>query len=583
LAGLLRDQGYATGAFVGAFVLDARFGLNHGFNTYDDRYGERRRGDDTEFAERRAEAVMESALNWIVSRQSDQPWFAWVHFFDPHTPYDAPDSFAADREPYDAEVAYADATLGSMIRKLKLERTLVVVTSDHGESLGEHGERTHGVFAYDATLRVPLVLWTESGLEPRVVESPARLVDLAPTLLDLLDVTIPDTMEGRSLRSVMNGTAEPVPPAYFEAMNAHLARNWAPLTGVVVDGTKLIDLPIPELYETARDPGETKNLYEEQPEKAQVLAAQLEELHKNFATRTPSTPRVALTSEERARLEALGYVASSFTPRVSLYTEEDDPKALIESANRLDDANAAFDRGETPRGIAEARAVIEENPRFTSAYVVLATMLRRRGELDEAVSLLERAVDGNRRDPSLVVTLGVTLQEAGRLSESARVLEELLDAHPDYVDGMSVLATTYERMGRSAEARATYMSILDLDPTAAGVFDRLGVLEIREGRPDVALGHLEHAVAFDPGLAGAHSALGLARAQTGDSPGAIEAWKRALELDGYQYGTLFNLGMHLVSLGRDEEAMPYLSRFAAEAPPERYAAQIRRAEQLLGR
>jgi Flp pilus assembly protein TadD len=364
-------------------------------------------------------------------------------------------------------------------------------------------------------------------------------------------------------------------------MNAHLARNWAPLTGVVAGGYKLVDLPIPELYEPARDPGEEENLHEEMPEKAQALAAELEKLKKGFAIHRPSSSRVHLTTEEQARLEALGYVSSSSTPSERAYAEDDDPKTMIEAANRLDDAQAAFDRGDTNRAVTEVRIVIGEHPRFTSAYTVLATMLRRRGELDEAVTLLETAVEGNPRDPSLIATLGITLQGAGRLQESVRVLEKLLDSHPDYVDAASALATTYERMGRAADARATYMRILELDPTAAGVFDRLGVLEIREGRPEVARDHLERAVKLDPGLAGAHSALGLARAQTGDSSGAIESWKRALELDATQYGTLFNLGMHLVSLGRNEEAIPYLRHFTAEAPLERYAAQIRQADLVL--
>jgi len=192
LATILKSQGYRTGAFVGAFVLDARFGLNRGFDVYDDRYGEKHAGEDTEGAERRAEEVIKPATEWIAQRSatgdqpsavSHQPFLAWIHLYDPHEPYRAPEPYASQHAPYDAEVAYTDATLGRFLDDLKaagqLDRTLVVVAADHGESLGEHGERTHGVFAYDVTLRVPWIIWA-SRFTARTFDRPVRLIDVAP-------------------------------------------------------------------------------------------------------------------------------------------------------------------------------------------------------------------------------------------------------------------------------------------------------------------------------------------------------------------------------------------------------------------
>ncbi len=587
LADLLQDQGYATGAFVGAFVLDARFGLDRGFDEYDDRYGERRGQDGVEVAERNAEAVMKPAVRWIGKRGNDERWFAWVHFYDPHAPYDAPARYLDDREPYDAEVAYSDSILGLLLKHLneneKLSRTLVVVTSDHGESLGDHGERSHGAFAYQPTLRVPLVFWASERLAPKLVEIPARLIDLAPTLLELLGLPVPDAMEGRSLIDAVNGTTNDAPPAYFEAMNAHLARNWAPLTGVVSEGYKFIDLPIPEVYDIEGDPEEKKNLYGQDLDKARSLTEQLERIRAAHASADVTEVRRSLTSTERGMLETLGYVGAGSEPYELEYSTEDDPKTLIEAANRLEDAQEMFHRGETGRSLAMARGILDEHPSYSSAYVVLAAMLRGRGERDEALELLQTAVATNERDPSLAVTLAVYLQEAGKLREAASVLDKVIASHPDYLDARSVLGTTYILMGRNAAAGEAFMQVLELDPTAANAYENLGIVAIRDGRPTEAITRLERAIELDPRLASAYKSLGLARARAGESAPAVKAWKRSLELDPNQVDVLFNLGMHLVTSGRPEEARPYLSQFISEAPREGYAAQVQRARELLRR
>jgi arylsulfatase A-like enzyme len=276
LATVLKSAGYRTGAFVGAFVLDARFGLNRGFDVYDDRYGEKPADDPAEGAERRAEAVIKPATAWIlnppISQQSalnNQQWFAWVHLYDPHEPYRAPEPYASQHEPYDAEVAYTDAMVGKLLADLRaagqLDRTLVIVAADHGESLGEHGERTHGVFVYDATMRVPWII-SGSGLRVRgsggaAFDGLVRLIDLAPTVLDLIGIAAPGSFEGTSIVAAVSAPGTAPRTAYVEAMDANLTRNWAPLTGVIVSDDKLIDLPNAELYDLRTDPRETVNLF----------------------------------------------------------------------------------------------------------------------------------------------------------------------------------------------------------------------------------------------------------------------------------------------------------------------------------
>src|SRR5689334_13252002 len=270
LAGELKRAGYRTAAFVGAFVLDARFGLNAGFDLYDDRV--QGSSANLEIVQRPADAVLAPAAEWILNPQSAQSainqqsaisnhqWFVWVHLYDPHEPYTPPEPYASRyaQDPYSGEIAYADASLGAFLDRLKgagaLDRTLVVVASDHGESLGEHGERTHGLFAYDSTLRVPLVAWAGAAIRPHAISNVTRLVDVAPTILDLVGAPPLPSVPGRSLRPVASADASgDDPPSYFESLNANLTRGWAPLKGIVSGRLKVIDLPLPELYDVEAD------------------------------------------------------------------------------------------------------------------------------------------------------------------------------------------------------------------------------------------------------------------------------------------------------------------------------------------
>src|SRR5439155_16112134 len=228
LATLLKRAGYRTGAFVGAVVLSARFGLNRDFNIYDDRYGHRNDRSDFRVAERRAERVIEPATEWILrpppatastAATPERPWFAWVHLYDPHAPYQAPPEYARGRSPYDAEVAYTDATIGRGLDALKaagqLDRAIIIVVGDHGEALGEHGEATHGLFAYDATLRVPMIV-SAPGIGARVVRTPVSNVDLVPTVLELLGIAVPSGLDGRSLFTSEDDGPRSSRALYFE-------------------------------------------------------------------------------------------------------------------------------------------------------------------------------------------------------------------------------------------------------------------------------------------------------------------------------------------------------------------------------
>ena len=263
LATLLKARGYRTGAFVSAFPLDSRFGLARGFDVYDDRFVDAQARPVFLEQERPGAATVALARKWIDAA-GDARWLCFVHLYEPHAPYQPPGTLAEGfrEQPYDGEVAAADEALRPLLEPLlqagRNGRTLVVLTSDHGESLGEHGEATHGIFAYEATLRVPLILYQPRILRPRVVSTPAGHVDLLPTILDALSLPSPEGLAGRSLLEAAAGrSSEGASVTYFEALSGQLNRGWAPLHGVIHDRTKYVELPIPEVYDLAGDPGES--------------------------------------------------------------------------------------------------------------------------------------------------------------------------------------------------------------------------------------------------------------------------------------------------------------------------------------
>ncbi len=576
----LKTRGYETAAFVGAFVLDARFGLDQGFDLYDDYYGEKRSFASFTELERPAEAVLAPAQAWLEGR-SDKPWFVWVHLFDPHAPYEAPEPYRSRHasDPYSAEVAYVDAALGDFLSKLGsrglLEKTLVAVAGDHGESLGAHGEATHGTFAYNATLSVPWILWAKD-LEPARFSPRVRLVDVAPTVLDLLGIDFPAPIDGESLRAFLRAPSRyEAPDSYFEALNPHLTRDWAPLRGVVRDHHKFIDLPIAELYDLSADPKEEKNVIAGRA----ALASELRQALENEIEGAPLNP--SADEQTLKRLESLGYlVAPTARERKTTYSEEDDPKRLIAIVKEGDEASDLFRQGRTEEALALLRRILSKQPASSFAYQKLAYSLHQLGRTQEAIRLLEEAVSKGVTDLSLLALLGSYLIEVSDLSRALPLLEGLAADHPDFAEAHNYLGVAYARMGRGDEAERKFTRVLELDPSSASAENNLGSLALARGDDPSAIRHLERALELDPGSASASNGLGVARARSGDLDGAIAAWRRAVELSPSQFDAMLNLARALEARSR-KEAISLLERFVREAPEARYREDIQLARALL--
>ncbi|HEV8608484.1 MAG TPA: sulfatase, partial [Thermoanaerobaculia bacterium] len=379
LATMLKEKGYATAAFVGAFPLDSRFGLARGFDVYDDRYPRGKTPLDFEMPERPASEVIPAALSWWNEKRSS-PKFLWVHLYDPHAPYRPPAPFAERyrANEYLGEIAATDAALAPLLDPISsatASPALVIVTSDHGEALGDHGEETHGLFAYEATLHVPLVVCFPGKVAPRASTEFVRHVDIVPTVLEAVGIAKPAALSGASLLTASKTPRE----TYFEAFSTALNRGWAPLRGRIADGTKYVDLPVPELYDLAADPAESRNLAADRPDVLRRLARSLPaESELGHASRSPAAP------EEVTRLRSLGYLSGSAAVK-KRYTVEDDPKNLVAIDRRLHESVDLYQRGKLPEAIRIARAVLRERPGMEAGYENLGFLLRRADQNLEAL------------------------------------------------------------------------------------------------------------------------------------------------------------------------------------------------------
>jgi arylsulfatase A-like enzyme/Flp pilus assembly protein TadD len=582
LATLLQARGYRTGAFVSGFPLAARFGLDRGFDVYEDSFvGARARPAFFE-QERPGPETVALALRWLDAA-AGRPSFCWVHVFEPHYPYEPPEPFASrfPGRPYLGEVAAADAALAPLLEPVLAAgaegRTLVVLTADHGESLGEHGEATHGIFAYEATLRVPLVLYQPRLFAPRRVSEPVRHVDLLPTILDALAMPVPEGLPGRSLIAVAAGTPAGATTSYFEALSGRLNRGWAPLHGVIQDRTKYVDLPMPEIYDLGSDPHELQDLAGRAGRRVDELKAVLASLRS--AERPIDRRKESL--ETRERLRALGYVGGGTGPTKERYTEDDDPKRLIALDAILQEVVGLYLAGNLPAALARCRELVRLRPQMPVSLLELAHLERESGDLGAAVAALAQALALNPEDTVTAALLGGYLTQGGK----ARAAVDLLDpysrrADPD-VEVLTTLGLALASAGRSEEALAALARAREMEPRNAMILVDVGTVRLVAGHKQQAREAFDAALAVNPGVARAHSSLGFLDAQDGRTEQALEHWRKALALDPREREALLALGELLRRRGRTAEARIYLEQFVASAPAGTTAPDVQRVRQWL--
>jgi arylsulfatase A-like enzyme/Flp pilus assembly protein TadD len=551
LASLLQEKGWDTAAFISSAVLKKRFGFDHGFEVYDDQMP--RPGNAQEFledAERRAGDTVDHAVKWLDGR-SDKPFFLWVHLYDPHAPYAPPSPFREQYKdhPYDGEIAYADRELGrlmeSLRRKSPPEKTLVAVLSDHGESLGEHGEYSHGVFLYDSTLRVAFLL-AGPGVPPGLrVPQQARTIDLLPTILELLSAPSQAGVEGASLVPLFSGKDAGTAVSYAETLYPKINLGWAELRAMRTNQWKYIRAPRPELYDLSRDPMESRNVVAEHPSEVRMLEARLAAA--SHSAKSEKVETIPMDERTLAQLKSLGYT-SGFTSRsYDLNGQGADPKDRVGILKLMEDSEQPQSGLSAPRRIELLQEAVRLDPSNPLLYYSLGAQLEKSGRYDEAMKLYRAALHNGVENGQLHSRLGDLLLRAGKKAEALPEYEQSVRMNPADVATQGKLATAYMEQGRMEDAERILNGVVAIEPSNAAAHNALGVLAIQRHDGAAARSHFEMAVELDPDLVEAH----------------------------------FNLGLLYKMAGDKARARTSFEQFLAKAPPSRFKEQIPNARAAL--
>lgn len=532
IAEVLEQQGWDTAAFVGASVLKKSFGFAQGFSVYDDQMPQPRAGGmATEYPERRASEVVDRAINWLDSR-SEKPFFLWVHLFDAHTPYDPPSPFKEEykERPYDGEVAYVDQQLGRLLdgigRKSAPENTLIVVLSDHGESLSDHGEFTHGIFLYDSTLRIALVMAGPNVPKGIRVKEQARTIDLSPTLFTLLGVKGSEGVQGVSLAPAFTGKMVS-DFSYAETLFSKINMGWAELRAIRTNRWKYIRAPKAELYDLQQDPGESSNVIDAHPSEAKELEAKLRSVI-GSGTSDEKVSTAMIDRHTSEQLRSLGYTGGAHQREYQLTGKGINPKDRVEVLKLLQLAMSPESRIPRPQRISLLRRALTLDPANPTIYYDLGGEYDKAGHPDEAMALYRAGIKNGIDTAWLYSRLGNLYLRQGNMNEAIGSFERAAQLNPSDSESLSDLATAYLETGRVGDGERVFRWALATAGDYAPAHNGLGLVAVRKEDMNAARGHFEKAVQLDPNLFEAQLNLGRLYKMTGDSARARKCFETFL-------------------------------------------------------
>jgi arylsulfatase A-like enzyme/Flp pilus assembly protein TadD len=515
LATVLKQHGYATGAVVGSAVLDSRFGLNQGFDFYYDHFDfNRLQESNLEEMERPGNVVADLTLEWL-GRNYHNKFFLWMHLYDPHFPYRPPAPFSEQykERPYDGEIAFADTQVGRIIAFLKAKdlyrNTLIVLSGDHGESLGEHGEKTHGFFIYNATLHVPVIIHLPQDRSARTVKELVSLADLMPTILGELKVDVPPPVQGRSLLPLMTPKKDnDSRNLYAETFLPRLHFNWSELRSVETENYQFIDAPKPELYDLSKDPGETLNLYPEKKAVAEELRARLNTLVRQYSANQELAERTGLDPALMERLKSLGYAGFSGGGNpTTTATSLPDPKDRIQAYELITDAIADSQHGNYEKSVQKLTTGLKTEENSVPVHYLLGLNYYRLRDFPKAIDEFQRVLQLTPDYELAVFQLGLALARAGDFDQAIKMLKRALELDGTNFSAAYNLGATYARKQMAPEAVASVRETIRIAPEYAPGHRALGELLLYQGQTDESLAELRQAVALDPNDANAHAAL----------------------------------------------------------------------------
>lgn len=562
LAEHLKGFGYSTGAVVGAYPLDSRFGLNQGFDFYDDDYGNQN-FQNPFYIERKAEEVVDIASKWLKGQR--EPWFLWVHCFDPHFPYESPEPFRSEFKghPYDGEVAYVDFCLGELFSYLRnegaFEKTVIVFTADHGESLGEHGEKTHGYFAYNSTIRVPLIVYLPGAGKNQVNQTVSH-IDIFPTVCDVLNVEKPSFLQGSSLLLLFKGKKLSEKPIYFESLYPYYSRGWAPLRGYISGLEKFIESPIPEIYDLEEDFDELLNLAERR--KLDKYKSKLASIIKD-QSQPEEEESHRIDREAVEKLKSLGYISSRQVIKKENFTGESDVKILLPYHNKSSEALDLYHAGKVEDAISLLREIITEKKDIETPYLNLAKIYKEKGKLRNALEILKLAIEHLPLNYDIFLTYISYLLRAGQYDVVIDVFEKKeyrrMRFDPEIWNSVGVAYLSRRETEKAVEAFEVAISLDGDYPVAYNNLGNVYFFNFKNTKNPKdyqnALDNFKKAIELDPNYALAYNGIGGAFLLVGQLDGAVFCLEKALELNPALGYALYNLGHAYLLKGDRDKAL----------------------------
>lgn len=577
-AEIFAGAGYKTAAFIAAFVLDGRWGLKQGFDYYDDQFDLKKYKQlDLGTVQRPGNEVVDSAIKWLEENHTE-PFFAWVHLYDPHLPYEPPEPYLSQYKYfppvslYDGEIAFMDEQIGRLYSWLKRkeldQKTVIILVGDHGEGLGDHGELAHGYFIYDYAVHVPLIVVSpHHKLQGIRVPFQVSVVDLLPTMAEMAGLRAPLT-QGRSLLGLMFGKKEKEIPAYSESLSPNLHYGWSPLLGLRTPSFKFIDAPRPELYDLRNDPKELSDVQNRYPEVGLRLKRELDTLVEKISLGAPEPQAANLDSETVERLAALGYIGTSVRMKTRPARELADPKDKLEVYELIQQAGDLINREQYSQAAGNLERALSLEPGIPQARLLLSTCYVELGRREEAKKILDEILKEDPNSVQALIGLANILLAEGKAEDVVALGEKALSIDNRNTQAYTLIGEVYMARMEHEKARPYLEKAVEIQPKMTRNVLNLAVCLIGLKEYDRAEKLLRQVLQDYPKFPLTYFHLGLLYEEQGKIEEACEAYSREIEYYPDHFRARFNLGKLLLKRGDLNGYLENMDKVMKVAPAE---------------
>ena len=557
LAEALKNRAYSTGAFVGAFVLDSRWGLDQGFDYYYDNFDlTKYKTVSLDSVQRRGDEVLSEAYKWL-EKNSHNKFFAWIHLYDPHTPYDPPEPYKTQYSGrrfglYDGEIAYVDLLMGDfrnfMEEKNLLDKTLIIFTGDHGESLGEHKENAHGFFIYDSDIRVPLIIrFPENKFQGNIIPNQVRSIDIMPTILNMLGEKSPENVQGKSILPLILGKqGGEALSAYSETYWPRYHYGWSELKSLRKGQYKFIDAPKPELYDILEDPGEVNNLVNKKATLSHEMKRELEALIDRYSVEgiEEAGPK-KIDNDSLVKLQALGYIGSFRASSKQKGEKLADPKDRVELYNEIKVAQFLVTEEKMDQAEKKIKDVLNKDPSVLEARYILGNIYSKQKKYDEAIEEYKKTLEVDPEYYESIFGIALAYKKSGKDDEAIIGFKRLIEIDPKDTKPLLHLGNIYEEQGKLDEAMRCLKSAVTIDPEAPVFHNNLGAVYLKKKMYGLAEEEIKMALSIERSipLLNAHFNMALLHEARGEFDLAVLEYKKEQETSPFNYKPDFNLGL----------------------------------------